>query len=99
MKTEELGPSLLQALARVPFPRSRHGRRHPLPAVLALATVAMLWRARSLYAIGPMGPRTTVQGGAGLRLWVAADAGRGDILAALPVTAGNVVKGELPLSA
>jgi hypothetical protein len=51
MKTEELGPSLVQALASVPDPRSRHGRRHLLPAVLALATVAMLCGARSLYAI------------------------------------------------
>jgi DDE_Tnp_1-associated len=55
MKTEELGPSLLRALAEVPDPRSRHGRRHPLPAVLALATLAMLSGARSLYAIAQWG--------------------------------------------
>jgi hypothetical protein len=55
MKTEELGPSLLRALAEVPDPRSRHGRRHPLPAVLARATVAMLCGARSLYASAQWG--------------------------------------------
>src|SRR5262249_8411326 len=64
MHTEELGPSLLRALAAVPDPRSRHGRRHPLPAVLALATVAMLSGARSLYAIAQWGreqPEAVVQ--------------------------------------
>src|SRR5262249_30488778 len=64
MQTEELGPSLLRALAAVPDPRSRHGRRHPLPAVLALATVAMLCGARSLYAMAQWGreqPETVVQ--------------------------------------
>jgi hypothetical protein len=55
MKTEAVGPSLLWALAEVPDPRSRHGRRHPLPAVLALATVALLSGARSLYAIAQWG--------------------------------------------
>ena len=51
MRTEELGPSLLAAFARVPDVRSRHGRRSPLPALLTLATAAMLAGARSLYAI------------------------------------------------
>jgi hypothetical protein len=51
MKTAEIGPSLLAAFARVPDVRSRHGRRYPLPALLTLATAAMLSGARSLYAI------------------------------------------------
>lgn len=51
MEIEELGPSLHAAYARVPDVRSRHGRRYPLPALLTLATAAMLAGARSLYAI------------------------------------------------
>ncbi len=50
-----MGAGLLAAFATVPDPRSRHGRRHPLPAILALATVAMLSGARSLYAIAQWG--------------------------------------------
>lgn len=55
MEQAEIGQSLVAAFARVPDPRSRHGRRHPLPAVLALATAAMLSGARSLYAIAQLG--------------------------------------------
>jgi hypothetical protein len=55
MDTEAVGRSLLAAFAAVPDPRSSHGRRHPLPAVLALATAAMLSGARSLYAIAQWG--------------------------------------------
>lgn len=55
MEREELGRGLLAAFAAVPDPRSPHGRRHPLPAVLALATAAMLSGARSLYAIAEWG--------------------------------------------
>jgi hypothetical protein len=55
MKPEEVGPSLLVAFARVPDVRSRHGRRYPLPALLTLATAAMLCGARSLYAIAQWG--------------------------------------------
>ncbi len=55
MDAERLGRGLLDAFARVPDPRSPHGRRHPLPAVLALATAAMLSGARSLYAIAQWG--------------------------------------------
>lgn len=35
-----MGRSLLTAFATVPDPRLPRGRRHPLPAVLALATAA-----------------------------------------------------------
>lgn len=55
MDDEQMGARLLAAFATVPDPRSRHGRRHPLPAILALATVAMLSGARSLYAIAQWG--------------------------------------------
>ena len=55
MDTETIGRSLFDAFQQVPDPRSLHGRRHPLPAVLALATAAMLSGARSLYAIAQWG--------------------------------------------
>jgi len=47
--------SLLDALAQVPDPRSRHGRRHPLPAILSLAVLAMLSGAKSYQAIAQFG--------------------------------------------
>ena len=47
--------SLLEALALVPDPRSRHGRIHPLVAVLGLVTVAMLAGCTSLDAIAQFG--------------------------------------------
>ena len=46
---------MLEAFAKLPDPRSPHGRRHPLPAILALSVAAMLSGARSLYAIFPWG--------------------------------------------
>jgi hypothetical protein len=47
--------SLLDVLAEVPDPRSRHGRRHPLSAILSLAVVAMLGGAKSYQAIAEFG--------------------------------------------
>ena len=41
MKSEETGPSLLAAFARVPDVRSRLGRRYAVPALLTLAMAAM----------------------------------------------------------
>lgn len=55
MNREHLGQSLLATFANVPDPRSRHSRRHPLPAILAEAWAAMLSGARSLYAIAQWG--------------------------------------------
>ena len=55
MEATEIGPSLRAAFARVPDVRSRHGRRYPLPALLTLATAAMLCGARSLYAMAQWG--------------------------------------------
>ena len=46
---------LLEAFAGVPDPRSAHGLRHPLSAILALAVCGMLCGARSLYAIAQWG--------------------------------------------
>jgi hypothetical protein len=55
MDQEAFGRGLLEAFAGVPDPRKPRGRRHPLPALLALSTAAMLSGARSLYAIAQWG--------------------------------------------
>ena len=47
--------SLLEVMGRLPDPRSGHGRRHPLGAILSLAICAMLCGSRSLYAISQWG--------------------------------------------
>lgn len=47
--------SLLDALAQVPDPRSRKGRRHPLTAILSLAVLALLTGAKSYQAIAQFG--------------------------------------------
>lgn len=52
---KKVARSLIEVLGSVPDPRSVHGRRHPLGAVLALAVCAMLCGARSLYAISQWG--------------------------------------------
>ncbi len=48
---EKMVKSLLEAFDSIPDPRGKYGKRHPLPAILALATAAMISGARSLYAI------------------------------------------------
>lgn len=48
-------PSLLEALASVPDPRRRRGRRYPLASVLTFAVCAMVCGARSVYAIAQWG--------------------------------------------
>ncbi len=50
-----MGQSLIKAFEMVPDPRSVHGRRHPLPAILAQSVCAMLSGARSIYAISQWG--------------------------------------------
>lgn len=50
MDTHTTG-NLLTFLATVPDPRSRHGRRHPLPALLAAVCLALLCGAKSYAAI------------------------------------------------
>jgi len=47
--------SLYEAFGQVADPRDASGRRHPLQAILALTSVAMLSGARSLYAVAQFG--------------------------------------------
>ncbi len=47
--------SLIDVLTEVPDPRSRHGRRHPLPAILALVVLAMLRGCKGPVAIAQFG--------------------------------------------
>ncbi len=47
--------SLLSFLTEVPDPRSRHGRRHPLTAILVLVCCAIMSGAKSYAAIGQWG--------------------------------------------
>src|SRR5438093_8690887 len=47
--------SLIEVLAEVPDPRSRHGRIHPLPAILALTVLAMLRGCKGPVAIAQFG--------------------------------------------
>jgi predicted transposase YbfD/YdcC len=47
--------SLIEVLAQVPDPRSRHGRRHPLPAILSLVVLAMLRGCKGPVAIAQFG--------------------------------------------
>jgi hypothetical protein len=47
--------TLMEALAQIPDPRKRKGRRHPLSAILSLAVLAMLSGAKSYRAISQFG--------------------------------------------
>src|SRR3954452_1076642 len=47
--------SLFEALADVPDPRSRHGRRHPLSSIFALPVLAMLRGCKGPTAISQFG--------------------------------------------
>jgi DDE_Tnp_1-associated/Transposase DDE domain len=55
MATGATRKGLLEALAEVPDPRSRHGRRYQIASVLAIAVCAMACGARSQYAIAQWG--------------------------------------------
>jgi hypothetical protein len=47
--------TLFESLAALPDPRSRHGRIHPLPAVLGLVALAMLMGRKGLLGISRFG--------------------------------------------
>jgi hypothetical protein len=55
MNAQDAGRSLIAAFEKIPDPRKPRGRRHALPAILALSVAAMLSGARSLYAIAEWG--------------------------------------------
>ena len=44
-------PPLVDALAQIPDPRKARGKRHPLPAMLALTCVALLCGYQNLLAV------------------------------------------------
>ena len=48
-------PSLVSVLETVPDPRGRRGKRHPLPAILAMAVAATLCGSKSYAAIAEWG--------------------------------------------
>lgn len=50
-----LAGSLLELLAQIPDPRGRHGRRHPLPAMLTTIVCAILTGSRGYRAIAHWG--------------------------------------------
>jgi predicted transposase YbfD/YdcC len=62
-------PHLLAYLARVPDPRRRAGRRHPLVAIIALAAAAVLTGARSFAAIAEWAADTDQAVRAALGTW------------------------------
>ena len=70
--------SLLSFLAEVPDPRSRHGRRHPLSAILALVCCAIMSGAKSYCGDRPMGPGPGHRADAPARLHAHAPEGGGD---------------------
>lgn len=51
----ETSISLFDCFSSVPDPRAASGKRHPLPAILTLCSVAMLCGCRSLFAIAQFG--------------------------------------------
>ena len=66
-----MGKSLLEALEKVPDPRSNHGLRHPLSAILALSVCAMTSGTRGLCAIAQWGrlQGPDILGTLGFTLW------------------------------
>jgi len=48
---KKMGKNLLESFQSIPDLRGKNGKRHPLPAILALAVAAMISGVRSLYAI------------------------------------------------
>ena len=78
--------SLLEAFQSIPDPRGKYGQRHSLPAILTLATAAMLRGACSLYTICQWGQTPAAFGSGNLGLCTKEWKAQGNSLCSYPAS-------------